>query len=31
MAGSHYCGDERVGLARVITDRANFSYLSDVF
>ena len=26
-----YCGDAQVGFARVITDRATFAYLSDVY
>src|ERR1051326_236733 len=26
-----YCGDRQVGFARVITDRATFAYLADVF
>ncbi len=26
-----YLGDEQVGLARVVTDRATFAYLADVF
>jgi GNAT superfamily N-acetyltransferase len=26
-----YCGDEQVGFARVITDKATFAYLADVF
>lgn len=26
-----YCGEEQVGFARVVTDRATFAYLADVF
>ena len=26
-----YCGDRQVGFARVVTDRATFAYLADVF
>lgn len=26
-----YCGDEQAGFARVVTDRATFAYLADVF